>query len=110
MDRIIKRSFWTISKGKVIGRILAVDNIGLIFTHNQFRYRLSGNITDPGQEWHCSVENHTNKNDIMMHLANNIGNRAVIEYEQHLLGSPLIGWIQLPVYLKSINFNDPLNH
>lgn len=101
----LKRRFWTVAKGTVRANILRVDRLGYIFKHPQVqvttRYGYTHDFTlnlSLGK-----LPSHV-RNSAMGLLKQRMyeGNPVLIQYEQHLLGNPLVGVTVEPAYLLSV--------
>lgn len=94
---LAKRSFWTFARGKVTATVLAQEQTGYLFRHEQIKYRTIRTVTDIGEEYQGSLAY------CKRHMGEDIlGKQVNIEYEQHLIGVPWNGWVFDPIYIKHI--------
>lgn len=95
---MFKRNFWTVARGTLRGNVIASGEYGLIFKHKAILLHLSKTVDKDLSHIVASMHG---ANDRGEHF---VGERVVVEYEQHLIGSPLKGDIFDPTYVKMITY------
>jgi hypothetical protein len=108
-NKVIKRTFWSISKGNMTGYIEGLHNTGFIFKHDEIFFRKTSSNLANGEEYIMSLEKMNSRTTV---ITNNIyeinqlirsKKPVVINYEQNIIGLPTKGNIFDPIYISSIN-------
>lgn len=98
--RTFKRSFITLERGSVIGKINNFGNYGIVFKNPFVIVKLSPVLLE--RKFFHNTEEH---NNILTHAILYQKN-VKIDYEHHLFGFPWKGEIIEPIYIKKIEIFD----
>ena len=108
MASILKRCFWTISKGQIVGYIEQAGTEGVIFSNKYMSFRpTTSNASSHGNILDISISKYAEDKLPMIQEAMQKRLPVTIEYEQDLIGSPRVGSILEQVHLKSIKMTLP---
>ena len=98
MNKLLRKSFWTVTRGSGQFKILTMSVNGLFFKHRNTQLVIQKAANTSETIYGASLETMAD----IVDCKNLLGKTVNVSYEAHLIGSPIKGEIFVPYYITKI--------